>query len=30
VVEFLRDLAARARPFAEQDVADLRAFARDT
>jgi oligopeptidase A len=29
VVRFLRDLAARARPYAEQDVADLRAFARD-
>jgi len=27
VVAFLRDLAARARPFAERDVADLRAFA---
>jgi oligopeptidase A len=27
VVSFLRDLAARARPFAEKDVADLRAFA---
>jgi len=27
VVSFLRDLASRARPFAEQDVADLRAFA---
>ncbi len=27
VVGFLRDLARRARPFAEQDVADLRAFA---
>jgi len=27
VVTFLRDLAKRARPFAEQDVADLRAFA---
>ena len=27
VVHFLRDLAARARPFAENDVADLRAFA---
>ena len=27
VVTFLRDLARRARPFAEQDVADLRAFA---
>lgn len=29
VIEFLRDLAHRARPFAEQDLADLRAFARD-
>jgi len=29
VTEFLRDLAARARPYAEQDLADLRAFARD-
>ncbi len=27
VVEFLRQLAARARPYAERDVADLRAFA---
>ena len=27
VITFLRDLAKRARPFAEQDVADLRAFA---
>jgi oligopeptidase A len=27
VVSFLRDLAQKARPFAEQDVADLRAFA---
>ncbi len=27
VIAFLRDLAARARPYAEQDVADLRAFA---
>jgi oligopeptidase A len=27
VVNFLRDLAGRARPYAEQDVADLRAFA---
>jgi oligopeptidase A len=27
VVTFLRDLAKRARPFAEKDVADLRAFA---
>ena len=29
VTAFLRDLASRARPFAEQDVADLRAFAAD-
>ncbi len=29
VLSFLHDLAARARPFAEQDIADLRAFARD-
>ena len=28
VVEFLRDLAARARPFAERDLAELRDFAR--
>ncbi len=27
VVDFLRDLARRARPYAEKDVADLRAFA---
>jgi oligopeptidase A len=27
VIAFLRDLAVRARPFAEQDVADLRRFA---
>lgn len=27
VVTFLRDLAVRARPFAEKDVADMRAFA---
>ena len=27
VISFLRDLAKRARPFAEKDVADLRAFA---
>ena len=27
VISFLRDLAARARPFAERDLADLRAFA---
>jgi oligopeptidase A len=29
VIAFLRDLARRARPYAEQDVADLRAFASD-
>ena len=29
VVNFLRDLAHRARPYAEKDVADLRAFAAD-
>ncbi|RFO98462.1 oligopeptidase A [Rhodoferax lacus] len=29
VTTFLRDLAARAKPFAEKDLADLRAFARD-
>lgn len=29
VVRFLRDLAHKARPYAEQDVADLRAFAQD-
>ncbi|BCO27557.1 oligopeptidase A [Rhodoferax lithotrophicus] len=27
VIDFLRDLANRARPFAEKDLADLRAFA---
>lgn len=27
ILAFLRDLATRARPFAERDVADLRAFA---
>ena len=27
VVDFLRDLAHRARPYAEKDVADMRAFA---
>ncbi|MDD5334813.1 MAG: M3 family metallopeptidase [Rhodoferax sp.] len=27
VITFLRDLASRARPFAEQDLADLRAYA---
>ncbi len=29
VMEFLRDLARRARPFAERDVAELKAFAAD-
>ena len=29
VIEFLEDLARRARPFAEQDLAELRAFAHD-
>jgi len=29
VLDFLRELARRARPFAEQDLAELRAFARD-
>jgi oligopeptidase A len=28
VITFLRDLARKARPFAEQDIADLRAFAK--
>jgi oligopeptidase A len=28
VIDFLRDLARRARPYAEQDVADMRAFAK--
>jgi oligopeptidase A len=28
VLAFLRDLAAKARPFAEKDIADLREFAR--
>ncbi|MES2772284.1 MAG: M3 family metallopeptidase [Pseudomonadota bacterium] len=28
VLEFLRDLARKAKPFAEQDIAELRAFAR--
>ncbi len=30
VITFLRDLARRARPYAEKDVADLRAFAAST
>ena len=29
VIDFLRDLARKARPFAERDVTDLRTFARD-
>ncbi|MDO4705297.1 MAG: M3 family metallopeptidase [Comamonadaceae bacterium] len=29
VVDFLRDLARRARPYAEKDAADLRAYARE-
>ena len=29
VIEFLRDLAARARPFAERDLEELRSFAKD-
>jgi oligopeptidase A len=29
VVKFLRELAAKARPHAEKDVADMRAFARE-
>ena len=29
VIAFLRDLAQRARPFAEQDLADMRQFAAD-
>src|SRR6266568_4372758 len=29
VIGFLRDLARRARPYAEKDVADMRAFAAD-
>ena len=30
VVTFLRDLAQRARPYAEKDIADLRTFAAET
>jgi oligopeptidase A len=30
VLAFLRDLAGRARPFAERDMVELRQFARDT
>ena len=29
VIHFLRDLAQKARPFAQQDVADMRSFAQD-
>ncbi|MBS0318495.1 MAG: M3 family metallopeptidase, partial [Proteobacteria bacterium] len=29
VIDFLRELARRARPYAERDVADMRAFARE-
>jgi oligopeptidase A len=29
VIRFLRDLATRARPYAEKDVLDMRAFARE-
>ncbi|MES2017105.1 MAG: M3 family metallopeptidase [Pseudomonadota bacterium] len=29
VIEFLEDLAKRARPYAEKDLAELRSFARD-
>ncbi|MDB5953342.1 MAG: oligopeptidase, partial [Massilia sp.] len=29
VIEFLEDLARRARPFAEKDLSELRAFAKD-
>ncbi|MBI2748656.1 MAG: M3 family metallopeptidase [Burkholderiales bacterium] len=29
VISFLRDLAHKARPFAEQDLADLRSFAKE-
>ena len=29
VIDFLRELAQRARPYAERDLADMRAFARD-
>jgi oligopeptidase A len=29
VITFLRDLGTKARPFAEQDLADLRAFAKE-
>ncbi len=30
VISFLRDLARRARPFAERDLADMRAYAAET
>ncbi len=29
VIDFLRDLAVRAKPYAQQDIADMRAFAAD-
>jgi oligopeptidase A len=29
VLGFLRDLAAKAKPFAERDLAELQAFAKD-
>lgn len=29
VIQFLRDLARRARPYAEQDLADMRTFAKE-
>ena len=29
VIDFLRDLARKARPFAEKDLADMRSFARE-
>jgi oligopeptidase A len=29
VIDFLRDLARRAKPYAEKDIADMRAFAAD-
>ncbi|WP_048440798.1 M3 family metallopeptidase [Caenimonas sp. SL110] len=29
VIDFLRDLAGRAKPYAQQDIADMRAFAAD-
>ena len=30
VIEFMEDLARRARPYAEQDLAELRSFAKET